>query len=351
MSIKKELFGTAKSGQEVFGYVLENQNGMRVRILEFAGAIAECAVPDKNGRLVDVVEGFDTLSSYERDDSGQGALIGRFANRIKEGKFTLDGVEYTLPQNNGNNHLHGGPLGFGRRLWRVAPYQSGGNTLCLTLTSPDGEAGYPGTLEVAVRYTLSEQNELTVEYTATTDKKTVVNLTNHAYFNLSGVGSGSVLGHELWLDAPAYLPTDEGLIPTGEIKSVQGTPFDFRVKKPIGRDIYAGDKDLSLAGGYDHCLCLSGGESSSPRHVATLSSPDTGIEMRVLTTAPCLQLYTANFLKNRELPLKGGRAQCAQSAVCLETEKMPDSPNKSHFTNAVLAPGELYRHVTVFAFG
>lgn len=350
MSIQKQKFGVLPDGQAVSRYHLQNKNGMSVAILDYAGAIQQLLVPDRRGHLVDVVCGFDSALDYYYGNGHQGSLIGRFGNRIKGGRFTLEGKEYVLATNNGSNHLHGGPLGFSRRMWEATPIDGDEPSLSLFYRSRDGEEGYPGTLDLTVTYTLTSDNALSIRYRATTDKTTILNLTNHAYFNLGGFASGSVLDHELWVDADTFLPTDAGMIPTGELRPVRGTPFDFSTPKPVGRDIFEDDADLCRAGGYDHCFNFADGEADRPKHRATLYSEKTGIEMDTLTTLPCVQIYTANSMSNKSFPFKGGCAQVPQSAICLETQKMPDSINQKGFTDVTLKPGEIYDHTTVYAF-
>ena len=350
MAIRKNLFGTLKDGTEVFAYTLENQNGVSVKILEYGGAIAQICVPDRDGNLADVVGGYDDLRSYVEGNGYQGALIGRFGNRICEGKFVLDGVQYSLYLNNNGNHLHGGKNGFNSKIWEVAELDGENNVLKLHILSPDGDEGYPGNLDLYVTYTLTEQNGLRIRYEATTDKATVLNLTNHAYFNLGGFNSGSIHSHVLTIDADTYLPTDEGLIPTGEKKSVQGTPFDFRVPKKVGADIGCDDKDLVTAGGYDHCFNFTGGETESPVKRCELYDPMSGRAMEVYTNQPCVQFYSGNFLTNAEYPFKGGYPQSPQTLLCLETQHMPDSINQNGFTDCVLRPGDKYDYTTEYRF-
>ncbi len=350
MSIEKQHFGNLPDGRAVSRYFLKNENGMVAAILDYAGAIQQLLVPDRHGRLVDVIGGYDNILDYYYGDGYQGSLVGRIGNRIKEGKFTLDGKEYSLAINNGPNHLHGGIEGFSSKIWEVTPVDGDAPSLVLHYVSPDGEENYPGTLDVTVTYTLTRDNTLSIRYVATTDKTTIVNLTNHAYFNLGGFASGKILDHELWLDADTYLPTDENLIPTGELKPVDGTPFDFRTAKAVGRDFGADDIDLKTAGGYDHCFNFAGGETKEPVCRAVLYSDKTGIEMKTLTQLPCVQFYSGNFLNNAEHPFKGGYPQALQNAMCLETQKMPDSINHKNFTDVTLKPGEVYDYTTAYAF-
>jgi len=351
MSIQKQFFGHLPDGRAVTRYLLQNESGMTAAILDYAGAIQELRVPDKKGGFVDVVGGFESAEQYYHGNGHQGSLIGRFGNRIKGERFTLDGKTYTLAKNNGNNHIHGGIEGFSRKLWEATPVDGAEPGLRLRYVSPDGEEGYPGTLDVTVTYKLTVDNALSINYVATTDKPTIVNMTNHAYFNLGGFASGTALDHELWIDADTYLPTDEEKIPTGELRSVLGTPFDFRTPKTMGRDFDLENEDMKIGGGYDHCLNFVGGETKEPVHRATLYSPKTGIEMKTLTNMPSVQLYSSGGTHNPDCPLKGGYPQSPESFVCLETQKMPDSINRPHFTNVVLRPGEVYDYTTVYAFG
>ncbi len=350
MSIKKKLFGTLSDGTEVYSYTMRNANGMKVKILSYGGVIAQIKVPDKKGTFTDVVGGYDCLDSYVRGDGYQGALIGRWGNRIAKGKFTLEGKEYSLFINNGVNHLHGGEFGFNAKVWDVTEKDGDEPMLVLHILSPDGDEGYPGALDLTVTYKLSAQNGLSIRYEATTDKTTVLNLTNHTYFNVAGYASGSVHPLILWIDADTYLPTDETLIPTGEIRSVAGTPFDFRVPKTVGRDIGADCEDLRIAGGYDHCLNFAGGETAEPIKRAELYDPESGRVMEVYTDQPCVQLYSGNFLTNEEFPFKGGYKQVPQTFLCLETQHMPDSINHEGFTNCILKPDEKYDHTTEYRF-
>ncbi len=350
MSIQKEHFGVLANGKNVYAYTLVNQAGMQVKILNYGGTLVQINVPDRNGRFKDVIGGYDSLDSYVRADGYQGALIGRFGNRIAKGCFHLDGKEYRLFLNNGANHLHGGEYGFNTKLWEVTEQDGDEPSLSLHVLSPDGEEGYPGNLDVTVTYTLTAKNGLMIRYLATTDKATPINLTNHAYFNLGGYDSGSVHTHELWMDADRYLPTDGTLIPTGEIRSVTGTPFDFQVAKTVGADIHSDCEDLKLAGGYDHCLIFVDRETNSVVKRAELYDPKSGRLMEMFTNQPCVQLYSGNFLNSVEFPFKGGYAQTPQTLLCLETQHMPDSINHDNFTDCVLRPGEIYDYTTEYRF-
>ena len=349
--ISKKKFGTLECGSDVYAYTLENNNGMSVKILDLGGIINQINVPDKEGRLTDIIGGYDNIDYYAKATGYQGALIGRFGNRICKGKFTLDGKEYSLfCNNNAVNHLHGGKIGFDKKIWKATPVDGDSPALELEYVSPDGEEGYPGTLTVKVTYTLTADNALSIRYQATTDKKTILNLTNHAYFNLGGYASGCVRGHYLEMDAESYVKTDSLLIPTGELVPVDGTPFDFRKGKLVGDEIDADNVDLKIAGGYDHCFNFTGGESKEPVLRATLKDPKSGRVMKMYTNQPCVQLYTGNFLKDDGYPFKGGCVKKKQMALCLETQHMPDAINHSNFTDVTLDVGETYDYTTVYAF-
>lgn len=348
--ITKHFFGTLDEGHEVYTYTMKNANGMSVRICEYGGAIMEIRVPDRWGRMSDVVGGYDSLRDYVLGDGYIGALVGRTGNRICKGKYSIDGKEYSAYINNGVNSLHGGKVGYSNRLWDVKAQDGEEPRLILSLVSPDGEEGYPGTLTVTVTYTLLSSNALSIHYEATTDRKTIVNLTNHAYFNLGGYASGKIFDHVLQMDADSYLPTDETLIPTGELRPVDGTPFDFREPKTIGRDFDMENEDICIAGGFDHCFNFVGGETKEPVLRIEVYEPNSGRMMQVYTNQPCVQFYSGNFLTNPEHPFKGGCPQSKQIAFCLETQKMPDSINHPNFTDVTLNPGETYTHTTVYKF-
>lgn len=350
MSIEKQFFGTYNS-RDVFKYILKNSNGVTVEISDYGATVLSIMVPDKCGNFSDVVCGYDDLQSYIDGDGYQGAIIGRVGNRICKGRFKLDDVEYTLAINNGPNHLHGGKFGFDKRIWNVlAVNDSEEPYLKLFLLSKDGEEGYPGNLKVTVTYILSADNELSIKYEAVSDKRTIINLTNHTYFNLGGYDCGSIYDHMLWLDADTYLPTDETLIPTGELKSVIGTPFDFRIPKLIGKDINLNDRDLKLAGGYDHCFNFVDGEPNYTKLRARVVHQKSGRVMEMYTDQPCVQFYSGNFLNNTECPFKRGCVQTPQMAFCLETQHMPDSINHIGFTDTILDPGENYNYTTRYKF-
>lgn len=350
MNVERKLFGKLADGREVDAYTLTNKNGMSVKIITYGGAIAEIKAPDRNGCFTDVVGGYDCIESYVGGDGYQGALIGRFGNRINKGKFTLDGVDYSLFINNNDNSLHGGEFGFDKKIWDVEVVDGEEPTLRLHTVSEDGEEGYPGNLDVTVTYRLSNENGLSIRYEATTDKTTILNLTNHCYFNIRGYASGSIHPLKLMIDADTYIPTDDRLIPTGEIRSVEGTPFDFRIPKTIGQDINADNIDLKLAGGYDHCFNFVGGETDEIVKRCEVYDEISGRVLEVYTNQPCVQFYSGNFLTNEKYPFKGGYPQKIQTLMCLETQHMPDSINHENFTNCVLRPDEKYDYTTEYRF-
>lgn len=342
-SVECAPFGVLATGEGVEQYTLANRSGVCVRILTWGGIVRELVTPDRAGRGVDIVLGYDDLSSYEARHPYFGTITGRCANRIADGRFTLDGETYTLARNNGPNHLHGGIAGFDRQLWSAqARGENEGVALELTHVSLDGTEGYPGTVTTRVTYTLRSNNELRIDYTATTTKATPVNLTNHSYFNLAGHGSGPVLGQRLQLFAERYLPVDETLIPTGERASVVGSPFDFLRSRPIGERI----RDVGL--GYDHTFIVRG-TFGELRPVAHVWDPVSGRTLKVASTQPGVQFYTGNYLANEAG--KGGGRYPKHGGFCLETQNFPDAVNQSGFPSAILRPGETYRHSTVLAFG
>lgn len=345
--IDRVPFGGPAGGSSVELYTLRNGNRVTVGIMTYGGAIVSLVTPDRRGRLGDVVLGHAALEGYLRWPSYFGALIGRYANRIAKGRFTLDGKTYTLAINDGANHLHGGILGFDKVLWQATPQlASKGPSLRLEYLSRDGEEGYPGNLAASVIYTLTDANELIIEYAATSDQATVVNLTSHSFFNLAG--EGSVLDHELQIHAESFTPVDAGLIPTGELRSVNGTPFDFRSAVPIGARIDADDEQLHYGRGYDHNFVL-GNEAGKLVSAAEVYEPMTGRSMEVFTTEPGLQLYSGNFLDG-SITGRDGRVYGLRSAFCLEAQHYPDSPNQLGFPSAVLRPGETYRQTTIYQF-
>ncbi|KOU38768.1 aldose epimerase family protein [Streptomyces sp. WM6378] len=345
----KRHFGTLADGTAVDLWTVAN-GGTRLQVLSWGGVVHSLEVPDRRGHLANIALGFDNLADYVAKSPYFGGLIGRYGNRIAAGRFTLDGHIYQLPLNDGANSLHGGTQGFDKQMWQVEPFTHGSETgLVLTRVSPDGEMGYPGALKVRVTYTLTARGDWRIDYEATTDRPTVVNLTNHTYFNLTGEGSGSVYDHTLELAAARYTPTDAGLIPTGELARVAGTPFDFRRTKPIGRDVRDGGEQLVHAKGFDHNWALDKGISTSPAHILTLTDPSSGRVMRMYTTEPGLQFYTGNFLDGT-LEGTSGRTYRQGDALCLETQHFPDSPNHPSFPSTVLRPGTTYRTSTVHSF-
>ncbi|WP_030604589.1 aldose epimerase family protein [Streptomyces achromogenes] len=346
----KEHFGTLADGTEVHRWSLEN-GGTRMKVLSYGGVVQTLQLPDRHGRYANVVAGFDNLADYAAKSPYFGALIGRYGNRIYAGRFTLDGKQYQLDVNDGDNSLHGGAKGFDKRVWDVEPFTEGTDVgLRLRYTSADGEMGYPGTLRARVTYTLTRHGDWRIDYEATTDKATVVNLTSHVYWNLAGEGSGGIEDHELSIAAARYTPTDAGLIPTGELARVAGTPFDFRHAKPIGRDLRAGHEQLVLAKGYDHNWVLDKGITARPEHIATLRDPRSGRTLKIATDQPGLQFYSGNFLDGT-LTGTSGRTYRQGDALCLETQHFPDSPNQPAFPSTVLRPGRTYRTTTIHRFG
>ena len=347
--IEKSVFGKLPDGQTADLYTLRNEKGMTVKITNFGGIIVSWTAPDKNGHYDDITLGCDSLSGYLKGTPYFGALIGRYGNRIAKGKFSLDDTEYTLATNNIGNHLHGGIRGFDKVLWTATPVNGHEPALKLRYASPDGEEGYPGNLQVEVVYTLRKDNSLQIGYTATTDKKTVCNLTNHAYFNLAGAGKGDILGHELMLNADRFLPVDSTLIPTGELRPVTGTVFDFSQPVAIGARINEKtDAQIVAGGGYDHCWVLKDGDKGL-KLAAVLSEPVSGRKMEVYTTEPAIQFYSGNFLDGT-VTGKGGISYAHRTGLCLETEHYPDSPNKPEFPTTELKPGETLRSTTVYKF-
>jgi aldose 1-epimerase len=347
-------FGALPDGEIVEAYTLRNTHGVEVRAITYGGIITSLRVPDPRGTMADIVLGFDSLDGYLKEHPFFGAIIGRYGNRIGKGRFSLDGTEYPLATNNGPNHLHGGPRGFDKRNW-TASLPDGKTGVAFTRTSADGEEGYPGTLTVRVTYELTDNNELIVDYHATTDKATPVNLTQHSYFNLAGEGTGDILGHQLTINADRYTPVDDTLIPTGELAPVEGTPFDFRQPTAIGARINADHPQLKNGQGYDHNWVLnrSGDAAGTAGHLelaAKVVEPSSGRWIEVRTTEPGIQFYAGNFLDGK-ITGKSGRAYGRRSGFCLETQHFPDSPNKPSFPSTILRPGQEYRSRTVFTFG
>ncbi|MFE1460239.1 aldose epimerase family protein [Streptomyces nigra] len=345
----RSFFGVLPDGTKVHSWSLAN-GGTRMKVLSYGGVVQSLEVPDRRGRLANVSLGFRSLDDYVASSPYFGALIGRYGNRIGKGRFTLDGRTYQVDVNDGENSLHGGAQGFDKRVWDVEPFTKGADVgLHLHLTSRDGEMGYPGTLRVKVTYTLTRYGDWRIDYAATTDKPTVVNLTSHVYWNLAGEGSGSIEGHRLKIDGSRYTPVDAGLIPTGEQARVAGTPFDFRRAKTVGEDLRTAHQQLLYGQGFDHNWVLDKGISPRPEWAATLQDPSSGRTLRIATTEPGLQFYSGNFLDGT-LVGTGGRVYRQGDGLCLETQHFPDSPNRPSFPSTVLRPGQTYRSTTVHSF-
>lgn len=343
MPITTRPFGMTKHGEAVTCYTMTNGNGMTVEVLSYAASIRSILVPDREGKLVDVALGYDTVADYEADTCYFGNLVGRFANRLRKARFAIDGTEYQLQPNEGANHLHGSYC------FRNFEGAVDGNTLTFAFTSPDGEEGYPGTVEIVYSYTLTEDNKLLLDYKATTDKATVINLTNHAYFNLNGHGSGDILDNILQMKASRCTETDRESLLTGKILSVEGTPFDFRTPKPIGRDIEGDHPMIGFGSGYDLNMVLD--EPSMETPAATAWSEKTGIAMDYYTTQPGTQFYSGNFISpNGPRPCKGGAMYAGRQAFCLESQNFPCAPDFEHFPSAVLRPGEVYHQQAAYRF-
>jgi aldose 1-epimerase len=345
--IESKPFGKTPSGDSVELFTFARQGAPTIAVTNLGGHIVRILAPGRDGKVADVTLGYAGFEGYLGDTSYFGSLVGRYANRIAKGKFTLDGKTYALAVNNGENALHGGPTGFQKRVW-TAKVVSGaeGDALELTYVSKDGEEGYPGTLTARVVYSLRADGGLVIDYTATTDAPTVVNLTNHAYFNLAGEGEGTVLGHEMQIEADAFTPVDGTLIPTGERRPVAGTPFDFRKPVAIGARIDAADEQLKAAGGYDHNYVLRG-KAGELRLAARVVEPGSGRVLEVFTTEPGLQFYSGNFLDGTVIG-KSGKPYVKRGALCLEAQHFPDSPNQPGFPSVVLRPGQTYRQTTVY---
>ena len=347
--IANKPFGTPPDGRNVELYVLTNHNGMRASITTYGGIVISLTAPDRRGDFADVVLGFSDLEGYLAGHPYFGAIVGRYGNRIAGGSFNLDHQTYVLARNNNGNHLHGGITGFDKSLWSAQPLSTPeGPQLRLTHINADGKEGYPGRLDVTVEYTLAQENELRIDYRATTDKPTHVNLTNHSYFNLIGPGGGDILSHELLINADHFTPVDDGLIPTGEIRGVGGTPMDFRQPVAIGKRIDNDDEQLRFGCGYDHNWVLKKADTDLS-FAARVFEPTTGRVMEVLTREPGVQFYTANFLDG-SLNGKEGKVYGRRCALCLETQHFPDSPNRPEFPTTVLRPGEVYETTTVYRF-
>ena len=349
VSYEVQLFGALDDSTEVGLFTLTNQNGISVSITNYGGIVTRLSVPDRDGNLGDVVLGHDSLGDYLGGHPYFGAIVGRYGNRIAAGHFTLDGVEYKLATNNGDNHLHGGVRGFDKVVWEAEPYREAGEAgVKLAYVSADGEEGYPGQLTVTVSYALTGADELRIDYAAETSAPTVVNLTHHSYFNLAGHGAGDVLGHELLLFAGRFTPVDAGLIPTGELRPVDGTPFDFRMPTVIGLRIDSRDQQLEFGGGYDHNFVFNTYDGDL-RLAGRVYEPTSGRMMIVFTTEPGIQFYSGNFLDGSNVG-KGGVRYEQRSGFCLETQHFPDSPNRLEFPSTVLRPGERYQSTTIYQF-
>ncbi len=348
---RRAAFGVLSDGRKVEAVELVNANGMSARVLTLGATLQALSVRDRAGKSADIVLGYDTAAEYLAKPQFFGVTVGRYANRIAKGKFTFDGKTYTLAVNDGPNHLHGGKVGFDKVLWTIDSVKSGSPaSVVMSYTSPDGEEGFPGTLKVRATYSLSDDDELTIDYQATTDKPTIVNITNHAYFNLAGEGSNTdILGHRLMLAADAFTPVDSTLIPTGEIKPVAGTPFDFRKPMQIGARIRDGrDQQLRFGRGYDHNFVVNGA-AGTLRLAARVEDPSSGRVMELLTTAPGVQFYSGNFLDGTSVG-KSGLIYRQSDALCLEPQVFPDAPNQPGFPSARLDPGQTYNNSMVFRF-
>jgi aldose 1-epimerase len=348
-TVTKASFGALPDGTTVDLYTLTNASGVEMRVTNYGGIIVSLKTPDRTGKLDDIVLGMDSLEGYLKGVPYFGAIVGRYGNRIANARFTLDGKTYTLAANNGKNALHGGLKGFDKQAWKAEPFERAGEVgLVLTYLSPDGDQGYPGALSAKVTYTLTDRNELAVDYEATTDKATPINLTQHSYFNLAGAGTRDVLTHELTLNADRYTPVDATLIPTGELAPVDGTPFDFRTNTAIGARIDAAHPQIKFGGGYDHNWVLTR-QGDGLSLAARVVEPTSGRVLEVRTTEPGVQFYTGNFLDGT-ITGKGGRVYQKRYGFCLETQHYPDSPNKPSFPSSIVRPGTPLRSKTVFAF-
>ena len=349
-SVEVSDFGKTKDGQTVKEYVLKNSRGTTAKILDYGAIIRELRVADRNGKFGDIVLGFDNVSDYETKSPYFGAVVGRYGNRIADGKFSLDGREYNVSKNEkGITCLHGGAVGFDKKIWKAETRTTpDASVLKLTLVSPDGDQGFPGNLKAVVVYTLDNNDALTVEYSATTDKPTVCNLTNHSYFNLAGAGEGTILNQELALDADKYTVVDQKLSPTGELRKVDGTPFDFRKPEKVGARINASDEQIKTGRGYDHNFVFRKGQTAEPVAAASLYDPASGRLMVIETTEPAVQFYSGNGLDG--VAGKEGKKYVKNGALALETQHYPDSPNQKDFPSTTLRPNEQYKSKTVFKF-
>jgi aldose 1-epimerase len=349
-TVTKQSFGKTADGQNIDIYTLRNAHGVEAKITNYGGILVSLKVPDRNGKFDDVVLGFNDLDTYlTKNNPYFGAIIGRYGNRIAKGRFKLNGVEYKLAVNNGENHLHGGIKGFDKVVWTGHETQTkAGPAVVLNYLSKDGEEGYPGNLRVTVVYTLTSEDELKIDYSATTDKDTVTNLTHHSYFNLAGEGNGDILNHIVTINADRFVPTDAGSIPTGELRSVAGTPFDFLKPTAIGARINQDDEQLKLGNGYDHTWVING-RAGTMRLAATAYEATSGRVMQVWTTEPGVQFYTGNFLDGT-LTRKSGKVYARRNGFCFETQHFPDSPNQPSFPTTTLRKGQTYKSTTIYRF-
>jgi len=347
--IEKTIYGKLPDGREVFQYTLKNAAGVEVKIINYGAIVTSIKVPDRDGKLADIVLGYDSLSGYLGDNAFLGAIVGRYGNRIGKGKFKIDGEEYQVTVNDGENHLHGGKVGFNKVLWDAKVVSSTAEpALALTYVSPDGEEGYPGTVTLTVTYTLTNKNELRIDYEGKTDKPTLLNPTHHSYFNLTGNPTETILNHELTIDADKFTPVDAGLIPTGELADVADTPFDFRKPQKIGLRINDQNEQLQFGHGYDHNWVLNNYDRTVHKEVE-LYEPLSGRLMEVSTDQPGMQFYSGNFL-NGTIRGKNGVLYQHRTGLCLEAQCFPDSPNKSNFPSVILRPSQVYRQRTIYKF-
>jgi len=349
ISIVEKPYGSTEDGGEISFFLFKNRNGLEMEVINYGAIVTALRVPDRGGKLADVVLGFDNIEDYVSDKSYFGATVGRIGNRIADGLFSLDGERYKLAQNDNGNHLHGGLKGFNKRIWTPTIMENNGvPALKLSYLSKDGEEGYPGNLSITVTYSLTDENELTIDYEATTDKPTILNPTHHSYFNLAGAGEGDILDHQLWINADRFTPVREGLIPTGELRDVTDTPMDFRDVTRIGERINDKDHQLDLGLGYDHNWVLNDWDGSL-RLAVSLYEPFFGRFMEVLTTEPGMQFYSGNFLDGSAIG-KSGKNYHHRSALCLEADHFPNSANQPGFPTVTLRPKEIYTQTTIYRF-
>lgn len=349
MSIEKKVFGKVRNEETVYLYKLQNKHGAYIEVTDFGAILVKVCVPDRKGQLKDVVLGYDEVSAYETNGCYFGSTIGRSGNRICNGRFTLNGKEYQLPQNENGNNLHSGPDGYQKKIWEVRDVNEGENSVTFGRISPDGEQGYPGTFNIEVRYTFTNSNQLRIDYHGVCDSDTVANMTNHTYFNLSGADGGSILDNRLAIYADAYTPViDSASIPTGEIASVEGTPMDFRVEKPIGQDIEADFQQLRFGSGFDHNYMTRDYQKGTVRKIARAWAEDTGIVMNVYSDLPAVQFYAGNFIENEKG--KDGVVYGKRSGFCLETQYAPNAVNEENFEAPILRASSTYRTTTIYEF-